>query len=57
MLKIHDHQQISDFQSSMFEIIRDKFRRPVTSWKRFPDGCDGQFQSRYCVVDLMKACK
>lgn len=40
----------------MFEIIREKLERPITSWK-FSDGCDGQFRPRYCVIDLMKACK
>ena len=41
----------------MFEIIREKLGRPVTSWKRFSDGCDGQFQSRFGIVDLMEPCK
>lgn len=41
----------------MFEIIREKLERPITSRKKFSDGCDGQFRPRYCVIDLMKACK
>ena len=26
-------------------------------WKRFSDGCDSQFRSRFCMVDLIKLCK
>ena len=39
-----------------FEIIREKLGRPIVSWKRFSDGCDGRFRSRYTVTDFMKAC-
>ena len=55
--KLHDHQQARDFERRMFEIVREKLGRPILNWKRFSDGCDGQFRSRFTVADLMKACE
>ena len=52
--KIHDHQQVKEFESRMFEIVRSKIRN-ITNWKRFSDGCGQQFRSRFTVADLIKA--
>ena len=55
--KVHDHQQVRNFEKRMFEILKEKLGRSFKYWKRFSDGCDGQFRSRYTVADLMKAPK
>ena len=45
--KIHDHLQAEMFELRAFEIIRERINRPIYNWKRFSDGCSGQFRSRF----------
>ena len=45
--KKHDHQQVEEFELRAFEIIRAFLNRPIKHWKRFSDGCAGQFRSRF----------
>ena len=39
----------------MFEIIREKFHRPLNHWIRYSDGCGAQFKSGYVVVHMLCA--
>ena len=53
--KDHSNQQVQQFEKRMFEIVREKLKRPMTKWIRYSDGCGGQFKSGFCVADLLEA--
>ena len=52
--KKHDHQQVEQFEKRAFNIIREKVGRPINHWKRFSDGCAGQFRSRFVAAQMFE---
>ena len=50
--KKHDHQQVEMFEIRAFQIIREYLKRPIKHWKRFSDGCAGQFRSRFVAARM-----
>ena len=50
--KKHDHQQVEQFELRAFEIIRSLLNRPIKHWKRFTDGCAGQFRSKFVAARM-----
>ena len=52
--KIHDHQQVEAFEKRAFQIFEDKLPNHVRSWKRYSDGCGGQFWSRFVNANKFK---
>ena len=53
--KDHCHQQIEQFEKRMFQIVREKLKRPILKWIRYSDGCSAQFKSGYVAADLFNA--
>ena len=54
--KKHDHQQVEEFELRAFQIIRSFLNRPL-HWKRFSDGCAGQFRSRFVTARMFHMMK
>ena len=52
--KKHEHQQVEEFELRAFKIIKGKINREIYHWKRFSDGCTGQFRSRFTAASLFK---
>ena len=52
--KLHDMQQVSEFEKRMFEILRSKIPNKIENWERWSDGCGHEFRSRFCNAELMK---
>jgi hypothetical protein len=50
----HDHSQVSDFEKKMFDIFLEEGLSPQ-NWKRYSDGCPGQYKSKFVVWDLLMA--
>ena len=52
--KLHDHQQIEEFEKKAFEILSQHIPYQIKNWKRFSDGCGAQFWSGYVIANLFK---
>ena len=50
--KKHDHQQVEQFKIRAFQIVCELLKRPFKHWKRFSDGCTGQFRSGFVVTRM-----
>ena len=53
--KDHSHQQVQQFEKRMFELVRDKLKRPVNNWIRYSDGCSAQFKSGFAIADMFES--
>ena len=52
--KKHNHQQVERFELLAFTIIQNLLNRQIKHWKRFSDGCVGQFRSRFVAARMFE---
>ena len=53
--KDYSRQQVQQFEKRMFELFRDKLKRPVNNWIRYSDGCSAQFKSGFAIADMFES--